>query len=143
MKKHKCLFLALGFLIISGIATLFFTETFSSDFTLFMGFGFLPVSAVLSIGFFISWIFDIFRKNGKTPVLMIVFLSALLGAAITAGIATWDILYSSDSFFPGLFGMILFIFALPPLAVAVIIPLAIMIAKKCKIKIKEKEDKNV
>ncbi|MBR6720150.1 MAG: hypothetical protein IKL74_04505 [Clostridia bacterium] len=132
MKRHRYLFLAIGFLILSGISALFFTETFSSDFTLFMGFGLLPVSLALTIGFLAAWLFEIFKKSGKKPGLMVSFILVTASALIIAGIATWDVLFSNESFFPGLFGLILFIFALPPLAVAAITLLVIMIVKKTR-----------
>ncbi len=146
MKKNvNLLIISMPFLILSIVSAMFFRGTFSSDFTLFMGFGLMPVSLIMGIGFLAAWIFELFKKGRKAPVVEIVFFCSLIATAVISVTGILDLLYSSESFFPGLFGLILLIFALPIPAVITIITLILIIIKKCesKTKTKEKEDKNV
>lgn len=143
MKRHKNLISGIISLILSGIFATSFFGVFASDFSLFMGFSAFPLFLTLGIGFLITWIFELFKKGEKAPVLWIIFSTCLIATVVIAVMGFYDLAFSDEAFFPGLFGLILFIFALPPLALATVIDLALIIIKKCKREINEKEDKNV
>ncbi len=143
MKKNVNLLISIPFFILCIISAMFFTETFSSDFTLFMGFGLMPISLIMGVSFLGAWIFGFFKKAKKAPLVEMIFFCSLLASAVISAVGLWDLFYSSESFFPGLFGLILLIFALPLPALATIITLILIIIKKCENKTNEKEDKNV
>ncbi len=141
MKKHKNLFLSLVFLAITIFSSLTFLGIFSSDMDLFLGFSLFPLAITLTLGFFIPWILERFGKRPNTSFW--VFIITLIATAIITFSGFYDLAFSKESFFPGLFGIILFIFSLPPVAVTMIASLIITAMGQSKRRMKEFEDKNV
>ncbi len=137
MKKHKNLFLSLAFLALAGVLMFVIYMDFFPIMGSFLYYAHLPLLFSLALGFFVSWIIDIFKKSEISSASWVIFSLAVLGMVLTSFISFWDIAVSEESLYPGFYGLFIYMITLPNFVFTAVISAAIIRIRKYKQELKE------